>query len=241
MSFADNREGWTNVAGVVASLVAAYFTFGASTAAETAIGAAAAEAGVGGGAAAGEAAYAASIASSTIATTASATSYATYAAMASSALSGLGGITSALNQQGSAEYNAAMGRSNAEMASMQAGAAEEAQRRKAELLLGEQRAAFVQSGVDPSSGTGLLVQNQSARNAEMDALNVRYQGLLQGRGLLAQSQLDTRQAAIYGQNATLTGVNAALSTYGAYQAGKGRYLKQGNYSGAGYSSMYGGG
>ena len=62
MSFADNREGWTNIAGVVASLVAAYFTFGASTAAEAAAGAAAAEAGVGGGAAAGEAAYVAPIA-----------------------------------------------------------------------------------------------------------------------------------------------------------------------------------
>lgn len=152
------------------------------------------------------------------------TGAATYAAMAAQALGGAAAVQSSLNQSASAEFNAKMGISNAEQAAMQAGAAEDAQRRRAGIALGEGRAAMAQSGVDPTSGSGLLVEEQSARNAELDALTVRYQGLLEGRGLLAQSALDQRQAAIYSQNAVYAGLGGALGTYGAYKAGQGTSL-----------------
>lgn len=163
--------------------------------------------------------YAAATAASTAAT------YASYAQIAGAVISGVGTYASARNQAEAAEYNAAMGRSNAELANMQAGAAEAAQRRRAGLILGEQRAAFAQSGVDPSSGTGLLVQTQSVQNAEMDALNARYSGLLQSRGLLAQSELDSRQAGIYRGNALVGLGNAGLAAGGAYLSGQGNYLR----------------
>jgi hypothetical protein len=44
--------------------------------------------------------------------------------------------------------------------------------------LGEQRAAAAQSGFDPNSGTLATLQEQSAGNAELDALTERYKGEL---------------------------------------------------------------
>lgn len=167
-------------------------------------------------------------------TTTSAATYASYASMAAQALGAAAAVQSSNNQAASADYNAKVGEANAQQASMQAGAAEEATRRRSALILGEQRAAFVQSGVDPSSGTGLLAQQQSATNAELDALNARYSGIVQSRGLMAQSALDRRQSQIYGNNASIAGVGGALSTFGAYAQGQGNYLKQRNVGGAGY-------
>jgi hypothetical protein len=245
MSFHNNRGTWGAVGAAVVTAVAAYFSAGSSLAYEG--GAAAAAEGA--GAAAGVGAEAAGAAGATTFADAAATSslaggataansYATYAAMAAQALGGVGAYQSATNQAEAAKYNAGLGVANAQLASMQAGAAEDAQRRKASLVLGEQRAAFAGSGVDPSSGTGLLVQEQSSRNAELDALNIRYQGLLTGRGLLAQSELDTRQSQIFTQNANLSAVNTPLSVFGSYQQGKGQYLRQRGMAGAGYG--YGG-
>lgn len=201
---------------------------GAGAAAE--IGSAAA--GSAGASTLAEAALTSSAASTSASTAAT---WATYAQVASAVLAGGAAYSSAQNQAEAAKFNAGMGESNAQLASMQAGAAEDAQRRKSALVLGEQRAAFAGSGVDPNSGTGLLVQEQSASNAELDALNIRYEGLLRGRGLLAQSQLDTRQASIYGQNANLALANTALSGTGAYLGGKGNYYKiRASGIGAGY-------
>lgn len=172
-----------------------------------------------------------------VASAASTASTATYVSAAATAASAAASYQSSRNQQASAEFNAGMSESNAQTTSMQAGAAEEAQRRKSNLVLGEQRAAFAQSGVDPSSGSGLLVQQQSATNAELDALNIRYQGLMQSRGLLAQAGLDRRQGQIFGQNAAWAGVNGALATEGTLLSGKGNYMRQraiaGRYGGAG--------
>ena len=220
-------EAITAIAGYIGDAL-----FGSATA-EAGAGAAA-EVGSAAAGAAGASTAAEAAGTSSVVAAGSATSYATYASMAAQAVGGAAAVSSSLNQAASATYNAKMGVSNAQQASMQAGAAEETQRRNAAAVLGNQRAAFAQSGVDPSSGTGLLAQEQSATNAEMDALNVRYQGLVQGRGLLAQSALDTRQASIYSQNAMIAGINTPLSTFGAYQGGQGAYLRQRNIAGTGY-------
>ena len=47
--------------------------------------------------------------------------------------------------------------------------------------LSDQRAAMLANGVDPTSGTALLATGQSAQDAEMDALTLRYEGLMQAR------------------------------------------------------------
>jgi hypothetical protein len=59
-----------------------------------------------------------------------------------------------------------------------ANANEERIRRDNAMKLGVQRAAVAQSGFDPSSGSMLTLQGQSAANAELDALTERYKGQL---------------------------------------------------------------
>jgi hypothetical protein len=97
---------------------------------------------------------------------------------------------------------------NADITSAQANAREEDVRREARQKLGASRAAIAQSG------TGLLGSNsdiysQQARDAEMDALNVRYSGNLERTGLLNQGQT----AAINSQTYKQTGKSAMKTGY----------------------------
>jgi hypothetical protein len=71
------------------------------------------------------------------------------------------------------DYNAAIAAQNAQTASEQGNANEEAQRRKARMVMGAQRAALAEAGIG-SDGTASDLVEQSAVNAEMDALNIRY-------------------------------------------------------------------
>jgi hypothetical protein len=105
------------------------------------------------------------------------------------------------------EYNAEIDRQNAVAAQQQANAREEAQRRVARQALGEQRAALSQAGIG-LSGSAADIYRQSATNAELDALNIRYEGGLQTRGLLAQSELGR-------QSARMARINGRLERQGA--------------------------
>lgn len=104
------------------------------------------------------------------------------------------------SQQAAANYNATIDAQNARVARQQANAREEAQRRQARQVLGEQRAALAQAGIG-LSGSAADVYGQSAANAELDALNIRYEGELAARGLLAQSELTRYEGSVAGMNA----------------------------------------
>lgn len=82
----------------------------------------------------------------------------------------------------------------AEHANLVAGLEEEAQRREGRQVAGEQRAAIGQAGIGLLSSTGVSLSFQSAKNAEQDALNIRYGGLLEAHGLMAKSAQSTFQA-----------------------------------------------
>lgn len=64
------------------------------------------------------------------------------------------------------------------------------QRRSASQQQADVRASVAESGFDASSGTALAIQAQSARDLEMDALQTRYQALLQGQGHEQQAVMD---------------------------------------------------
>lgn len=53
---------------------------------------------------------------------------------------------------------------------------EQRQRRDSSRLMGMQRAGFAAGGVNASTGTAALVQQQTARDAEFEALLIRAQG-----------------------------------------------------------------
>ena len=87
------------------------------------------------------------------------------------------------------EFNQAAdaARRNAEIARQQGNAREEMIRRDSALKLGVQRAAAAQSGFDPSSGSLLDLQADSASQLELDALTARYQSRLESIGFENQA------------------------------------------------------
>lgn len=90
------------------------------------------------------------------------------------------------------EYNAALNKANASVVSAEANQREEMLRRQFGQLQGQARAAVAQSGTG-FTGSNLAVLEQNAVSAELDALNIRYEGQMKARGLMAQSTLDSFQ------------------------------------------------
>lgn len=113
------------------------------------------------------------------------------------------GVGMAAGAQGSAlskhqqadmlDYQAQQNRYGATNAVQQAGQSEETQRRIADQQLGAARAGAAQSGVGLDGSAADVVQ-QSATNAELDALNIRYGGVLKAKAATDQADLDTWQA-----------------------------------------------
>lgn len=98
--------------------------------------------------------------------------------MASAAISAVGALSSSRTAASEANANAQIASNNATLARQRGNAAEELTRRRTARALSEQRAAVAQSGFDPSSGSALALQTESAANAELDALTARYEGNL---------------------------------------------------------------
>jgi len=87
------------------------------------------------------------------------------------------------------EYNAKVREMQASVEREQASRKEEAQRRQARQVLGAQRAAISQAGIG-LMGSALDIEEQSAINAEMDALNIRYEGERNAIGLMNDAELE---------------------------------------------------
>jgi hypothetical protein len=102
-------------------------------------------------------------------------------------LSAAGAVVSAAQADQAGTYNKAVLERQARISQAQGYLDEEAQRRRANQELGVQAASFSEAG-GGLGGTAADVARQSAVNAELDALNIRYGGLMRGSGLLAQAQ-----------------------------------------------------
>jgi hypothetical protein len=117
------------------------------------------------------------------------------------------------------EYNAKVSDMNAQIARNNASVREEAMRRKARQVLGQQRGALGQSGIQ-MTGSALDIIQQSTTMAELDALNTRYEGDLQARGLIATAVGERYQASanrINARNAqTASFIKAGASVASAY-------------------------
>lgn len=96
-------------------------------------------------------------------------------------------------------------------ANQQATADEDATRRRARQILGLQAAAIAESGSGYEGSAGLLAQ-QSEREAEMDALNTRYNGRLRALGLLSDSEATARSSSMLAGQRLLTGVSDAYTS-----------------------------
>jgi hypothetical protein len=83
---------------------------------------------------------------------------------------------------------AKVAQNNASAAAQQSAANEDAQRRRNREFLARQRAAIGEAGIG-FGGTTAKVQEQSAVEAELDALNIRYDGTLRRQGFMADAQM----------------------------------------------------
>lgn len=154
----------------------------------------------------------------------------TIAMVASTAMAAVGAISAgnAAAAQGQAQanaanYNATMAEQNASTAQAAASANEDAARRKSAHQMGQLRAGLAENGIGLDSGTATDLTEESAMNAELDALNIRYQGAQQARDYKAQAALGVQSAAsslAAGKAAQtagyLTAGSQALSGYGKY-------------------------
>lgn len=122
------------------------------------------------------------------------------AAMAAAAVVGaVGAVQSGQAQAKAAEYNAQVAENNAQ-AQQQAAAYEESRLRERQRReLGYARAAAGGTGVS-MEGSPLDLMAQNAQNAEMDALAVRYQGLLGANASRSQAAGDRLQGEIAQQS-----------------------------------------
>jgi hypothetical protein len=123
--------------------------------------------------------------------------------IASTAMQAVGAIQqgNAANAQAkanaqAAQYNANLKVMQAGVERQQAGAKEEAQRRRSRQMLGAQRAAIAQAGIG-LGGSALDIAEQSELMAELDSLTIRYEGELRAKGLLAQADMDRYSADVY--------------------------------------------
>lgn len=104
---------------------------------------------------------------------------------------------------------------NADLATSQAGQAEAAKRRSNRDFLARQRAAIAESGVGFNDTSTRLTQ-QSAIEAELDALNIRYEGVLRRQGFLAEQSM-AKQRAKYARRAGYMRAASMLVAGGAQQ------------------------
>lgn len=124
------------------------------------------------------------------------------------------------------DFNAAVLRQRADAVTSAANVREENQLRKNRYLAGKRAAAIAESGFE-YSGSMVDFAAQSDAEAELDALNIRYEGQLEATGLLAQAQQESYYAESaranrtnVRRNAPLSVAAAALTTYAGY-GGKG--------------------
>lgn len=152
-----------------------------------------------------------------------------YVAIASTVFSAVGAISSANSQanayKSQAEwntYNAAISRQNADAALQQSAAQQEQQNRSARRMLGEQRAGVAQSGTG-FGGSNLDILDQSQTLAELDMLNIAYEGQMRARGHTIQAGAEEFSAKTNRSNVR----NAMVS--GAFGVGKSLLTGYSNY------------
>ncbi|MDR8106172.1 hypothetical protein KPB04_31075 [Burkholderia cenocepacia] len=132
----------------------------------------------------------------------------------------MSGSAQASQQAAALDRNAALSDQQAAQVYAQGVNRETAQRAQAGQQLGEQRAAVAESGFNPNAGSALDVQVQSVRNAELDALQTRYQSILQGGTLEDQARQDryaARTARASANNSLIAGgISAAAGLLGGF-------------------------
>lgn len=154
-----------------------------------------------------------------------------YVQIASAVLSVMGAISGGQQrsaqyeaQQRANEYNAAVGRQRAESALQVSNVKEDQQRREAAFIIGKQRAASAQAGLG-LSGSAADVERQSEVMAELDALNIRYEGQMKAHGYLAGAAQEDYAGSVAGYSASSARSGGYLAAATRALAGGADYMR----------------
>lgn len=139
--------------------------------------------------------------------------------LAAGAVSAIGSIRQGNAANAAAQANAQALKQRADAVRSATVGREEMQRAQARQVVGEQVAAGAESG-GMLAGSNLDLLRQSMFNAEMDALNIRYQGLTEGTSLENEARLERFR----GRQARTAGY---LSAVGSILSGGAGYLNAG--------------
>lgn len=138
--------------------------------------------------------------------------------MAGSGISTVTNYQNARAQADAEKINAREAELSATQAGLAASANEDAQRRQARALMGEQAAATGEAGL-AMAGSAKDIARQSALYAELDALNLRYEGEMKKRGFkweAIQAKFRAKQAK---KAATLSLIGGGLQMGGQAASG----------------------
>lgn len=130
-------------------------------------------------------------------------------------------VYSGVQQSNQAEAESDLATQNAKAANQQAAAAEDAQRRRGRSILARQRAAIAESGIG-FGGSSETLQQDSAVQAELDALNVRYEGRMRGLGLQTEGRFARSRAKSAMAGGYLSAAGELLGGYADANAMKAR-------------------
>ncbi len=126
-----------------------------------------------------------------------------------------GAAVQGVQQTSAADANAATYGIESKVASTQGYEAEAQQRREGAEAIGRSVTAAGQSGGGYGGSTGRAI-GQSALNANLDALNIRYKAQLQKWGFGAQSQNLKDESAVVGTSSIFKAGAQLLRGYGNY-------------------------
>lgn len=130
-------------------------------------------------------------------------------------VSAVGAVRSAQANSAAANFNAQVSERNAVVARQQAAADEARQRSITQRRLGSIRAAYGASGVT-MEGTPLDLLEDSAAQAELDALTIRYKGELAAIGAGDDATLQRARAKSAREEGTWRAASALTSAAGSY-------------------------
>jgi len=144
----------------------------------------------------------------------------TAAMVAAGTLKAVGSVVEGQSQAKAAKAEARIADANAQMTYDQTNQREEQVRRESRLALSDQAAAIAESGTG-FTGSNLDVMKQSATNAELDALNTRYQGSVTALSYKNKAAGLRRAASDSLRSGWIGAGTAALQTIGSYGGSSG--------------------
>lgn len=134
------------------------------------------------------------------------------------AIAGIGAIQQGQDAKNASEYNAAVAEQGAVASRQQAAANAAAAERESRKRLGAMEASYGASGVNLSEGSPLEILQQSARDAEMDRLNIIYGGEVRAGGYSNTATLDRYRGEAAETSGYLRAGSELLGGYGRSQS-----------------------